>query len=89
MFDEAMNHVQGGGLGGNQAQMFKNGPKGNFFKGKQKDVNKSGQQPTGPPTLSQNVRVKLPENENVADDMSDFDPNADLAEEEIERIKIK
>jgi hypothetical protein len=35
------------------------------------------------------VRVKLPENENEQDDMSDVDSKAELAEEEIERIKIK
>ena len=39
--------------------------------------------------ISQNVRVKLPENDNEQDDMSDVDPNAELAEDEIERIKIK
>lgn len=39
--------------------------------------------------ISQNVRVKLPENDNEQDDMSDVDSKAELAEEEIERIKIK
>lgn len=33
--------------------------------------------------------MKLPENDNEQDDMSDVDSKAELAEEEIERIKIK
>lgn len=51
--------------------------KGNLFK----SVN--------PPVVSQNVRVKLPEKEDEDDDMSVVDPEAELAEEEIERMKIK
>ena len=39
--------------------------------------------------VSKNVRVKLPENDNEEDDMSEVDSKAELAEEEIERIKIK
>jgi len=39
--------------------------------------------------VSQNVRIKLPENDDEQDDMSDVDPSAELAEEEIERMKIK
>ena len=42
-----------------------------------------------PPVVSQNVRVKLPEKEDEDDDMSVVDPEAELAEEEIERMKIK
>lgn len=38
--------------------------------------------------MSQNVRVKLPDDEEV-DDMSDINLSDELAEEEIERIKIK
>jgi len=93
MFAEAMDHVQSGGLGGNQAQKFKQGPKGNFFHNRKPSaaVNKSALpgQASGPPMVSQNVRVKLPENDNEEDDMSEVDSKAELAEEEIERIKIK
>ena len=39
--------------------------------------------------VSQNVRVKLPDKDEDADDMSEVDPEAELAEEEIERMKIK
>ena len=84
-----MKNVQGGGLGGDQAYMFKQGPRGNFFKGHKAALNKSNQQAAAPPMISQNVRVKLPENDNEQDDMSDVDSKAELAEEEIERIKIK
>ena len=38
--------------------------------------------------MSQNVRVKLPDDEEL-DDMSDINMSDELAEEEIERIKIK
>ena len=38
--------------------------------------------------MSQNVRVKLPDDEEQ-DDMSDNNLSDELAEEEIERIKIK
>ena len=69
--------------------MFKQGPRGNFFKGHKVALNKSTQQAAAPPMISQNVRVKLPENDNEQDDMSDVDSKAELAEEEIERIKIK
>lgn len=43
IFKEAMNNVQGGGLGGNQSYMFKQGPKGNFFKGSKAALNKTNQ----------------------------------------------
>lgn len=69
--------------------MFKQGPRGNFFKGSKGALNKTNTQQTVPPIISQNVRVKLPENDNEQDDMSDVDSKAELAEEEIERIKIK
>lgn len=50
---------------------------------------KGNYKPENPPVVSQNVRVKLPENEDEEDDMSMVDPEAELAEEEIERMKIK
>lgn len=52
-------------------------PKGNYFKAE------------NPVVVSQNVRVKLPEKDDEDDDMSQADPEAELAEEEIERMKIK
>ena len=35
------------------------------------------------------MRVKLPDKEDEEDDMSDVDPLAEQAEEDIERMKIK
>lgn len=52
LFEEAMKNVQGGGLGGDQAFMFKQGPRGNFFKGSKAAINKSTQQAAAPPMIS-------------------------------------
>ena len=69
-----MAHVKGGGISGQQKKV----PRGNYFKSE-----------SGPPVVSQNVRVKLPDKDDEDDDMSVIDPEAELAEEEIERMKIK
>lgn len=66
-------------MSGNQAKKV---PRGNYFKQTEKE---SG----GPPVVSQNVRVKLPDQDEDDDDMSDIDPEAEQAEEQIERMKIK
>ena len=85
-----MQHVQGGGLGGNQSKMFKDGPMGGFFMGNKRQSKADNQAAVvGPPAMSQNVRVKLPENDNELDDMSDIDPQAEDLELEQERKKIK
>lgn len=74
MFQQALAHVKGGGISGQQKKV----PRGNYFKSD-----------AGAPVVSQNVRVKLPEKDDEDDDMSVVDPEAELAEEEIERMKIK
>ena len=89
LFQEATRHVQGGGLGGNQSRMFKDGPKGNFFSKPKGSVQQMSSAGAGPPVVSQNVRVKLPDNDDEQEDMSDIDPQAELAEEAMERVKIK
>ena len=104
-----MTHVEGGGLTGNQAQQFRDGPKGNFFKASGHTraasaqnlanyptnanslagTNPSTGPPPGPPSVSQNVRIRLPDYDDNDDDMSDGDPEAEAAEEDMERMRIK
>ena len=43
----------------------------------------------GPPAVSGNVRVRLPDYDDNDDDMSDDDPAAEAAEDDLERIRIK
>jgi hypothetical protein len=75
LFEESLAHVKGGGISGQQKKV----PRGNYFKNE-----------SGPPVaVSQNVRVKLPDKDDEDDDMSVVDPDAELAEEEMERMKIK
>ena len=74
LFDQSLAQVKGGGISGPHQKIK---PRGNYFKA------------DNPPVVSQNVRVKLPEKDDEEDDMSVVDPEAELAEEEIERMKIK
>lgn len=83
LFQEAIDHVHRGGLGGNQAKLLKQGPQGNFFA----RPNQQAKGTTGA-QVSQNVRVRLPEKDDDSD-MSDVDPEAELAEDLMERMKIK
>ena len=88
LFTEAMDHVHRGGLGGNQARQFRDGPKGNFFS-RPKEMDKEERLQMKQMNM-QNVRVKLPNQaEDEASDMSIEDPEAEKQEERIERMKIK
>ena len=107
---EAMDQVRGGGLGGNQATLFKSGPEGNYFtappgskkpaapatgfgftggQGTDRFTNGTPSQAPGPPQVSQNVRIRLPDADNDDEASDDVDPAIRAAEDDLERMRIK
>ena len=84
-----MEHVQRGGVGGNQYKAFREGPEGSWVHGPPgRRAKKIGRQQAAP---NANCRVKLPNRFEDEDDMDEdeYDPEAENALDVIERMKIK